>query len=136
MLTAVTIGRCRLCRGIIIKDPIAVCPNCRLGHWGDRRYYITPLEARVAFAIAAGCGRNVHVNEIIDWLWGDDADGGPDDASHAVRSAVCRLKLYHGADWIENEHGFGYRLISLRSASTRHSGQMTESGGRTHAAVA
>lgn len=139
MLTAVIIGRCRRCRGVMVREPVAVCYTCRVGHWHGQ-HNLDRLEATLAYAIAIGCGRCLHVDELIEWLWGDDASGGPDDADTTVRCAVWRLRREHHADWIENEHGYGWRLnmsaphIPLRSGRTRHSPAMTvEAVERTEA---
>ena len=142
MLTTVIIGRCSACRGVMVRVPVAICTSCQLGHWGGRRWHLSRQEAVVAHLIAVGAGRCLHFNELIDWLWADDESGGPDHADEAVRHAVWRLKRQCGADWIENEHGHGWRLnmaaphIPLRSVRTRHLPAMTESGVSTDAAVA
>ena len=145
MLTTVIIGRCRMCRGVIVREPVAICSICQLGHWGGRRYYLSRLEAAVAQLIALGAGRCLHTRELIDWLWADDPNGGPDDADQAVRSAIWRLKRWAYADWIENEFGHGWRInmtapppapLRVYRVRTLHGGPMTESGVRTDGAFA
>ena len=73
---------------------------------------LCPNEAGVLLAAMFAPGI-VRVGEIIDALWGDDPEGGPDSAEKAVHVYVCRLnQVLRGFGWEirGRQTGGGYRL--------------------------
>lgn len=61
-------------------------------------------QAVVAETLAAARGRPVSNDELVDRLYGDRADGGPDWASHGLGSFVRKLR----------EKGFPIRTVGKR----------------------
>jgi len=42
--------------------------------------------------LLAVSGRIVSMAELVDWIYGDDPDGGPDDPEQTIRDAIRRLR--------------------------------------------
>ena len=73
-----------------------------------------PVETRLMGALAAAANHVVPRERLADALYGDDIDGGPDDARRAIHVRVCILRRrltkagFPGA--IRTSHGVGYEL--------------------------
>src|SRR5215207_4060668 len=72
----------------------------------------TRMQGKILIAIAFGMGRPVSTHSIIDMLWGDDADGGPDDATRLVSVHMwnVRKRLSEFGLLIHHEVTRGYYL--------------------------
>lgn len=72
---------------------------------------LTPYEASTLLALAS---TRAHISkaELIDALYGDDPDGGPDFADSVVKVHICRLrrKLAPYGWKIDTEYNRGYAL--------------------------
>lgn len=69
-------------------------------------------ERRLLVLLAANHGRGVSHAEIVDALFHDDPNGGPDDARGSVGKMIATLRMSGPALGfrITNEHGIGFRL--------------------------
>lgn len=56
--------------------------------------FLPPKAFRLALCLAVAGGNNRHLstNEMIDAIWADDVDGGPETADTAVSVYLCRLR--------------------------------------------
>jgi DNA-binding response OmpR family regulator len=90
---------------------------------GGASVYLTPNRFRVFFLLAASHGL-VSREQIIEQLYGDEADGGPECIYNVVsvyltnlRQQIAPLRLA-----IENESGRGWRLCDMprRAAPAIH----------------
>lgn len=100
----------------------ATCPTC--GHAITRDFApaslpcpteVTGQQVVILDALIAAWPRDVTMARLIDLLYGDDPDGGPDDPGRVVRVQVHRMKAWmQSYGWtIRNRYGFGYRLERL-----------------------
>jgi DNA-binding response OmpR family regulator len=106
-----------------------VCPHCEAAWnreglrvdtarksavWSGGRVTLTPAQSRIMASLATSAGRVVRREALIDAVWGDDEDGGPDDARKSVYVHVCQLRRRLAAlqfpGRIVNHHGVGYEL--------------------------
>lgn len=72
--------------------------------------HLTPTQRVIAWRFCEG--RCVSLNEIIDMLYGNDPDGGPNNASNVIYTQMISLRRKFevvGIE-IENVHGRGYRV--------------------------
>jgi DNA-binding response OmpR family regulator len=80
---------------------------------------LTPLESRLLSSLARASGRVVRREALVDAGWGDDINGGPDNALRSVYVHVCHLRKrltkagFPGR--INSVWGIGYEL-TLRAA--------------------
>lgn len=85
--------------------------------WDGGAVYVPPQMAKIVLRLALAKGAAVTVDELIDWLYGDDVDGGPDDAVGVTRVHLHKLQRtlseagFPGA--VTNQHGRGHSLIML-----------------------
>lgn len=104
------VGKCQWCQNVIPLEPVAICKTCCLGKWGGAVRSISWLQAEIGEVITLADGRPVTLSEVVDWVWGDDEGGGPDDAKTFVGVAIHHLRFRHGAHWIESAgRGQGWR---------------------------
>jgi DNA-binding response OmpR family regulator len=70
------------------------------------RLLLTGQEARFLNCLLCNQGRIVTHQELVDWMWGDDPDGGPLDPNGIIKTRVCWLRFL---GWpIETSWGRGY----------------------------
>lgn len=85
--------------------------------WDGGAVYITPQTAKVMLRLTLAGGASVSADEFIDWLYGDDVDGGPDDAEGTARAFIHQLQraLRNAAfpGEVRNQHGHGHYLAML-----------------------
>lgn len=62
----------------------------------------------VARALHSARGRMVHKETLLDRMYGDRADGGPDDPENTLGVTICRLRKVFGKDTIRTFWGEGY----------------------------
>lgn len=70
-----------------------------------------------AAALIAAAPRRLSVGELIDYRWGDEAEGGPDFAVEIVRGAVSLMRRPEGLPSLEIsihcDWGWGWRAVIL-----------------------
>lgn len=76
----------------------------------DRHVPQGHAPVRILRRLAASQGRIVSETALIDVLYGDDPNGGPDDPGDCIRTFIKRLRRRLPEGAIENRHGVGYRL--------------------------
>lgn len=74
----------------------------------------------LAYCILAAQGRAMHGSEITDFVWGDDEDGGPDDARRtlATMMTIVRNKLRRLGIGFETECWIGFRAVDLNESGS------------------
>ena len=88
---------CPCCGGVIARDPLA-----------GLRDELTPMQRRIYDAVHARAKTKA---QLIDALWGDDPNGGPDDAGNVL--GVHLFKLNQRL----SDRGFGLRVGKGRRES-------------------
>lgn len=78
----------------------------------------SPTEAKIALCLLAAQGRQVCEDELIEFVWGDDPDGGPEDAGRMVRVFIYKVRHILRAlnIGIESGWGRGFRAVDLAGA--------------------
>lgn len=51
-----------------------------------------PVTFRVIAALLAAAPKPVMLNELVDFVWGDDEDGGPDSAAKCIDVAIHKVR--------------------------------------------
>jgi hypothetical protein len=70
------------------------------------------LLARLLNRLREAVGAPVPVRELADLLWGDDPNGGPDDAGNTLRQMAWRLRQMGYPVWaVSKGYWHGYRFI-------------------------
>lgn len=74
-------------------------------------FYEVPFRIFTSFIVTRGSITSRY--DVIDYVWGDSSDGGPDNATAILslvlaryRTYLCDLDLY-----LENEWGRGWRIV-------------------------
>lgn len=98
-----------------------ICPNCGFKH--ETGPYATELlqirmpnlERRVLVRLIKARGAMVTREQMVDALYGDRHDGGPDLAEFTLQSHVSKLKKkLAGSAWtIQSRRFEGYRLVKV-----------------------
>lgn len=79
---------------------------------------LTESQCKIIECLFAANGRVVELDRLINWLYGDDADGGPDNASATVRVMITQLRHRLPAGWqVQNQWGRGWRLVQEPQAA-------------------
>lgn len=78
----------------------------------DRHVPHGHAPVRILRRLAASQGRIVSETALIDVLYGDDPNGGPDDPGDCIRTFIKRLRRRLPPGAIENQPGLGYRLCA------------------------
>lgn len=96
-----------------------ICPNCGYRHSG--RDYAAELidvpmpkrEREVILRLSQAQGRIVPMHQIVDFLYGDEEDGGPEDARNCAQVHITKVRRkISPLGWvIEAERYRGYRLV-------------------------
>lgn len=92
-----------------------LCPHCgalmRDFSELDIRAY-TRLERRIIEALIQSGERHLSKRELVEQIYFDDPNGGPDwaESSISVRMVELRRKLAKNGWTIETRHGVGYQL--------------------------
>jgi hypothetical protein len=115
-----------IARNVVVRDKIVIRPRRR-----DLRIFIL-IAARPIGAICS-------LESIIDCLWGDDENGGPENPAKAVSLAVSFIRKWGAAIGvsIETWWGRGYLMGALPSALPRpvyheaHAGAVLSGAQRT-----
>jgi DNA-binding response OmpR family regulator len=97
-----------LLRRSLLRDGESVCLH------ENYFRYITAILARRSIPITC--------TELIEHLWGDDADGGPDNAESRIQSTyptLVRRQIARLGLGIESGYGLGYRIVDLRAESNQ-----------------
>lgn len=97
------------------------CPNCGWQHIG--KHYAAEIddirmprrEADVVLRLRQAAGALVSKGQLIDFIYGDRIDGGPDTADKIVETHISRARnKIEQAGWtIEVERFRGYRLVRV-----------------------
>lgn len=76
---------------------------------------MSPMQLRLLDALVAGKNRYQSKSVLIEKIYADDPDGGPDDAVRHLRVHIHKLrsKLEKAGFDIEVNWGVGYRLIQI-----------------------
>lgn len=83
-----------------------------------RQHRPGPNSWRVLMVLVSRAGQNVSHQTIIQAVYGNRADGGPDNPSESIKVVVCKLRRW--LPWlIINIHGVGYRLEGYGKAGQR-----------------
>lgn len=82
---------------------------------GSASFRASFKQRQLLVLLAANLGRIVTMPEIVDALYGDDPNGGPDDIGRTIGVMVDALRIAGpGLGFkITNEHSRGYRLELL-----------------------
>lgn len=94
----------------LLLHPVEAAPQRR------RASVFTPSELRiVSLLYERRYGAPVTTGEIVDALYGDDPEGGPEDTRGCIEKFLCdaRRKLAPMGCRIETNWGRGYRLVRL-----------------------
>ena len=106
-----------------------VCPRCeanwsaslRVDHdrncvsWDGGEVKLRPYQAQMLRALVDGCCRVVRRSRLVDAIWGDKVDGGPENANGAVNVHMHYLRRslrqagFPGS--IRTEPRVGYELV-------------------------
>ena len=78
----------------------------------DEELGLTPTEFRLFHLLASSPGATFSRERIIEYLWGDDFDGGVRTIDSHARNLRGKLKSYEDG-LIESVRGVGYRVIRL-----------------------
>jgi DNA-binding response OmpR family regulator len=98
-----------------------ICPNCGFKHatepYGEELLDIRMpnLERRALVRLIKARGAMVTREQMVDALYGDHSDGGPDLAEFTLQSHVSKLKKkLAGSAWaIQSRRFEGYRLVRV-----------------------
>ena len=92
-----------------------------MSHFTQQGVHLTRMEAKF-LAIVYGRNRPVARSLIMDGLYGDRIDGGPDSGDKIIEQFVLRVRRKiqkAGLPWkLNNVYGFGYELKEERTAPT------------------
>jgi DNA-binding response OmpR family regulator len=84
--------------------------------WPGASLKLSPINTRILAALAERASV-VRYDALIERVWGDDSDGGPDDVDHAMHTHVSSLrKRLASAGFpgrVRNVWGIGYELMLL-----------------------
>lgn len=110
-----------------------VCPNCGYRHANDdyapelMKLRIQNKHREILLRLSQAQGGWVTTESIINFLYGDDIDGGPQNARACAQIHISHTKreiVHHG--WtIESERHRGYRLVRTMGrpvTAPKHSG--------------
>lgn len=95
-----------------------ICPNCGFKHaaepYAEELYdlRLPNLERSALARLISARGGIVSNNQLVDHLWGDSIDGGPDGARHTVMSYMSKIRRkIEPLGWSISGRKFeGYRL--------------------------
>jgi DNA-binding response OmpR family regulator len=97
------------------------CPNCGYSHTG--RTYAPEIEAvrmprrqaDVILRLRQAAGGVVTNAQLIDFVYGDQPDGGPESASFCIQSYICKARpKIQAVGWtVTVERHIGYRLVRV-----------------------
>lgn len=98
---------------------MTTCPNCGFrqssdGYGSDLGDLQLPASERAVLSrLIEARGAWVSMENMIDTLYGDRADGGPDRANKTVQCHISKLrKRMSDTPWkVTNERFLGYRLV-------------------------
>jgi DNA-binding response OmpR family regulator len=105
---------CPRCEARWNADGLHVDPARKCVSWSGGDVRLSPLESRLMQQFAAANGNVVRHGRLVDAAWGQDADGGPDNAFRAiyVHMAHLRKRLAKAGfpGRIRSVWGIGYEL--------------------------
>lgn len=89
---------CKRCQGVHVTSDTGIAIACAdsdhaLVRWGGGTAPVSRQEGRIMAALLAKPGAPHTTRELIDYLWGDDPEGGPDCAYSHVRVCIHRLRI-------------------------------------------
>lgn len=96
-----------------------ICPNCGYRHLNidyaiDLAAISLPRRERDVFLrLSQAKGSLVDLQQLIDFVYGDDEGGGPLAAENAIRAHISKLRdRIEPSGWtIKGERFLGYRLV-------------------------
>lgn len=83
--------RCPQCDHVRLEGPFTVCTQCQVLTWPGRRIRLGSVGAAVLARLAVS-RRAVSTNELVDWVYGDDEDGGPLWAADCIRNSIHTIR--------------------------------------------
>ena len=76
---------------------------------GDESWHLTPKEMAIFRKLAERPGKPVSKRQLLDELYGDDPNGGPDWGSKIIEMHVSNLRKK--CPWrIQTRYGYGYSI--------------------------
>ena len=85
--------RCHKCRNVkLLAGELSIDAGCGLIAWAAGAAKVAPGEASILLRLALNPGGIVPMLAIIEWLYGEREDGGPDDAPRAVWQRIHKLR--------------------------------------------
>jgi DNA-binding response OmpR family regulator len=106
---------CQCCGSLCSVDGLRIDPDRKQAQWPGGQVQLRLTEAKLLSSLAGAAGRVVRLDALIDAVWGDDVDGGPDNARKSVYVHMCYLRRRLAASRfpgrIANHHGVGYELM-------------------------
>lgn len=120
--------RCKQCRGLIYeRDGLSVDPGCGIMAWKDQEAFVYPYagsqnkSATLPILARMMIHGPASTSQLVDWLYADREDGGPDDAPRAVRAVVLllrrRIEKVRAPIKISQRWKFGYTVEITREAA-------------------
>lgn len=98
-----------------------ICPNCGYHHAAEdyaseiAGVDLTRMERDIVLRLSQAQGSYVRTGDLVDFIYGDDEDGGPMCADRVVRVAIWKARrAISGVGWtIAARRHLGYRLVRL-----------------------
>lgn len=110
---------CQHCRAPLDVPGITIDEAAAQIVWRGKAVRFGRSEMRIIAMMRRHPGRYVSRGELIEFLFGDDPDGGPEWVSHgiAVRMHRIRARLKGAPIAVESCKGKGYRLVVIGEAA-------------------